>query len=149
MTATFTRILGRASEPRSAARLHDLAHDGKVEYVVLKPEDALRKRLRTTTDKGTECMIALARGQMLADGSILELGERAVVIRLQEARWLTLEPRDQAAALELGYLCGNLHWRVRFEELRILVAMEGPEEDYLARLQGMFAGGRARRVGDV
>ena len=45
-------------------------------------------------------------------------------------------PRDEATALELGYLCGNLHWRVRFADKRILIAMEGPEESYLARLQG-------------
>ena len=122
-------MLGFANEPRSAARLHDLSHDGKVEFLALSREDALRKRLRAITDKGTECLIALARDQKLEDGVILELGDRAVVVRMTEERWLALQPRDETAALELGYFCGNLHWRVRFGEKRILVAMEGPEEE--------------------
>ncbi len=66
---------------------------------------------------------------------------------MTEERWLALEPGDEATALELGYLCGNLHWRVRFADKRILIAMEGPEESYLARLQGVLSSGKARRVG--
>jgi hypothetical protein len=38
---------------------------------------------------------------------------------------------------------------VRFQEKRILIAMEGPEESYLARLHGMLSSGKATRVGDV
>ena len=51
-----------------------------------------------------------------------------------------------AAALELGYFAGNLHWRVRFEGERLLVALEGPEEDYLSRLKPFLDVGRARRA---
>ena len=125
---TFSKVLGFASDPQSAAHLHHLSHEGKVEYLALNRDDALRKRLRATTDKGTECLIALTRDQKLEDGAVLELGDHAIVVRMNEERWLALEPCDETAALELGYFCGNLHWRVRFGEKRILIAMEGPEE---------------------
>jgi urease accessory protein len=119
-----------------------------VESLLITREDALRKRLRATTDKGTECVIALPRDQKLEDGAILELGERAIIIRMADERWLALEPRAETEALELGYFCGNFHWRVKFKDNRILVALEGPEETYLERLQEMLSSGKARRVED-
>jgi urease accessory protein len=143
---TFNRVLGFASEPKIASLLHELSHQGQVEYLVLGREDAARKRLRAVTDKGTECLIAISRSETLADGAVLELGDAAVVVRMADDRWLALQARDQSAALELGYFCGNLHWRVRFIPDRILIALEGPEEDYLARLHPLLASGKARRA---
>jgi len=141
----FSKVLGFASDPQIASQLHDLSHNDKVEYLVLNREDAARKRLRAITDKGSECLIAIPRNEALSDGAVLELGDRALVVRMADERWLTLRARDQSAALELGYFCGNLHWRVRFLRDRILVALEGPEQDYLDRLQPLFASGRAFR----
>ncbi len=74
--------------------------------------------------------------------------DQAIVVRLTEERWLGLVPGDAAAALELGYFAGNLHWRVRFDGAKILIALEGPEEDYLVRLEPFFKDGRARRDDD-
>jgi urease accessory protein len=143
---TFNHVLGFASEPKIASLLHELSHQGQVEYLVLGREDSARKRLRAMTDKGTECLIAIPRSETLADGAVLELGDAAVVVRMADDRWLVLQARDQSAALELGYFCGNLHWRVRFIPDRILIALEGPEEDYLARLHPLLASGKARRA---
>jgi urease accessory protein len=139
----FNKVLGFASDPQIASQLHDLSHNDKVEYLVLNREDAPRKRLRAVTDKGSECLIAIPRNEALSDGAVLELGDRAVVVRMADERWLTLRARDQSAALELGYFCGNLHWRVRFVRDQILVALEGPEQDYLDRLQPLLSTGRA------
>jgi urease accessory protein len=145
---TFTRVLGFASDREIAAKLHDLSHEGKVEYLLLDRNDAPRKRLRAKTDKGTECLIALPRNEGLGEGAVLELGGQATVVRMNEERWLTVEAFDQAAALELGYFCGNLHWRVRFDDKRIQIALEGPEEDYLTRLDHLIATQRARPIAD-
>lgn len=135
----ITKICGFASEPVLAERLHDIGHKDGVEYLVLAREDVHRRRLRARTDRGTDCLIALPRDQSLGDGAVLLLEEaRAVVVRLAEERWLPLDTRDKATALEVGYFAGNLHWRVRFEGERLLVALEGPEEDYLARLQPLL-----------
>lgn len=147
MEVRVTEVLGFASDPALAERLHLLSHDGRVEQVTLAQDDVHRRRLRATTDKGTDCLIALPRDQALGDGAVLLLDEsRAVVVRLAEERWLALAPRDSAAALELGYFAGNLHWRVRFQGARLLVALEGREADYLARLQPFLDDGRARRL---
>ena len=142
-------ILGYASDPALAERLHRLGHDGAVEYLFLDHKDTLRHRLRVTTDKGTDCAIALDRAQHLGDGAVLlaEAG-RAIVVRMTEERWLRLAPADAAAALQLGYHAGNLHWRVRFDRAVLEVALEGPEEAYLERLGPLFAEGRVRRPAD-
>ena len=142
-------IVGHADEPAISARLHTLRHANGIEYVVLEPADTARRRLRVATDRGTDCAIALAREAALEDGSVLYLNdERAVVVRLQALRWLTLEPRDTEAALELGYHCGNLHWKVAFDGTVLRVAIEHEEASYLARLSAFLEDGRARIVED-
>jgi urease accessory protein len=141
----FSKVLGFASDPQLAPLLHKLSHQGKVEFLILRPEDAARKRLRAVTDKGNDCLIAIPRTETLSDGAVLALGETAVVVRIADERWLTLSARDTSAALELGYFCGNLHWRVRFLPERIMVALEGSEQDYLERLEPLLASGKASR----
>lgn len=142
-------VAGHAGEPELAERLHGLGHAGKVEYLTLDRNDTLRKRLRAVSDKGTECAIAIERGQSLDNGAVLFAEDgRAIVVRMNEQAWLRLRPRDAAAALELGYWVGNLHWRVRFEGEVIAIALDGPESNYLARLEPLMADGRAARAGD-
>ncbi len=143
----LTRILGNATEPEFAERLHTLEHDGRVETITLDAADTARKRLRVSTDKGTDCAVAIARSDRLANGAVLLLEDnRAVVVRMRETMWLALSPRDLAAALDLGYFCGNLHWRVRFEGAVLKVALDGPRETYIARLAQHLADGRARII---
>jgi len=149
MPTTVTQIIGFASESDLAERLHGLDHAGCVEYLPLEQQDVHRRRLRAVTDRGTECLVALPRDQVLGDGAVLVLDDdRAIVVRLTEERWLGLVPRDAAAAMELGYFAGNLHWRVRFDGERLLIALEGPEEDYLERLAPFLEDRRARRDDD-
>lgn len=143
----LSAILGLATDHDLHERLHALEHRGAVETIVLEPRDMARHRLRTETDKGTACAIALPRDVTLEDGAVLLLeDDRAVVVRSAVQRWLALVPRDAAAALELGYHAGNLHWRVHFEAGRLLVALEGPEATYLDRLTAFLEDGRARRA---
>lgn len=145
----LTRILGNASEPEIAERLHDCSHHGRVETITLDPADTARKRLRLTTDAGTDCAIALSRAEHLENGSVLLLErDRAIVVRMRETEWLRLSPEGTAAALELGYFCGNLHWRVRFDGPILEVALDGPRQNYLDRLGAHLESGKARLVGD-
>jgi urease accessory protein len=140
---TITAIVGTASDPSLADRLHQLDHDDRVEVLVVGEEDASRRRLRGTTDKGTDVAIALAPGDRLVDGAVLLLDEtRAIVLRTAEPRWLRLTPRDADAALEAGYCAGNHHWKVRFEPGALLIATQGPAEHYVDRLQPLVRSGR-------
>lgn len=145
----LNRIVGRASDADVAPRLHDLEHAGAVEYVILGQEDARRHRLRATTDKGTECAIALPRNQHLSNGAVLLLTDaRAIVVRTRSEDWLVLSPAGIAAALEVGYFAGNMHWRVGFEGERLRIALEGPRQDYLDRLHHLLSAGRVEVVSD-
>ena len=88
----------------------------------------------------------LPRTERLSNGAVLLLeSDRAVVVRLREAEWLALQPRDAAAALELGYFAGNMHWPVRFDGAALKIALHGPAEGYLERLDHLLKDGRIRR----
>lgn len=140
---TITEILGTASEAAIADRLHHLEHHDRVEFLVVDRSDTLRRRLRGKTDKGTEIAVALDRNQQLADGAVLLLDQaRAIVVRMSKQSWLRIKPRCADAALEAGYCAGNHHWRVRFAPGAILVAMEGPAEHYIARLDHLLKANR-------
>jgi len=140
-------VIGQAADPAVAERLHALRHTGSIEYVVLEPADTARRRLRVETDQGTDCAIALPRDAELGDGAVLYLSEdRAVVVRLEALHWLTIEPRDTAAALALGYHCGNLHWKVEFSDGCLRVALEHDKARYLARLDAYLEDGRAKII---
>lgn len=77
----------------------------------------------------------------------LERG-RAVMVRAAETQWLAVEPVDVAAAIELGYRSGNMHWRVAFGGPILRIALNGPKADYVARLAPLLAAGRLKEVGD-
>jgi len=139
-------ILASATDADVAEKLHRLAHRGAVERVTLDAADTARRRLRVTTDKGTDCAIALPRESRLFNGAVLLLDAdtRAIVVRVAEEEILRLCPADAAAALELGFQAGNLHWRVRFEDAVLAVLLDGPRDDYLVRLEPLLAAGRLR-----
>lgn len=140
---TVTGIIGTASDPLLADKLHHLEHHNRVEILTVSEDDALRRRLRGKTDKGTDVAIALNRNDQLVDGAVLLLDEtRAIVLHRAEQRWLRLVPSDAGAALEAGYCAGNQHWKVSFEPDALLVAMQGPVEHYLARLEPLLKSGR-------
>src|SRR5258705_10058903 len=120
-------IIGAATAPSNADRLHHLGHHGQVEYLSLSSEDTQRHRMRVSTDAGTECAVVLDRAQQLFNGAVLMLtDERAVVVRMRETEWLTLAPRDTACGLALRYFAGKMHWAVRFEGSWLGIGLQGP-----------------------
>ena len=140
-------ILGQVSDPQLAEQLHSLEHAGQVEFLSLSSSDVQRHRLRLLSDRGTDCAIRLERHQQLRNGAVLMLDrQRAIVVQMQDQLTLDLQPRDTAAALELGYFAGNMHWAVRFAGDCLRIPLNGPEADYLERLGPMLADGRVRRV---
>jgi urease accessory protein len=142
-------IVGHVDDASLHDALHRLDHAGRLEQVTLGADDMLRRRLRVRTDRGTECAIALAREEKLFDGAVLFLDrDRAVTVRAAEASWLSVQPADMAAAIELGYCSGNMHWRVAFAGPVLRIALNGPKSDYLARLAPLFDAGRIKEVGD-
>jgi urease accessory protein len=145
----LSEIVGKAGDPEISGRLRELGRFGKVEYIALSGDSGLRHRLRVVTDHGTECAVTLERSARLFDGAVLLLEpDRAIVTRLAERDWLSLAPRDSAAALELGYQAGNSHWTVRFDGPVLRIALEGPEQSYLDRLAPLICDHRVTRVDD-
>ena len=142
-------IVGNADDPALHQALHRLTHARRVEYIALGSDDILRRRLRVKTDKGNEFAIALSRQEKLFDGAVLLLdGNRAVIVRADATAWLVLQPLDTAAAIELGYCSGNMHWRVSFAGPVLRIALNGPKSEYLARLAPLLSAGRVKEVTD-
>jgi len=143
----LSSILGYAADEPFDSALHDLSHAGKVEYLTISPDDTSRRRMRAITNKGTECAIVLNRDQQLSDGAVLNISDNlAIVVRLAQQKWLLLEAQNHAAALEVGYFIGNLHWKVEFEGERLKVALQGPLQTYLDRLELLIKTGKVRAL---
>lgn len=143
MTMILETIIGATTDPWIVAPLHRLEHLDAVETVTLPREDMSRKRLRARTDKGTEIAIALDRATALFDGAVLLLDARAaIVVRMEPEQWLRLRPRDLTQAMGIGFFAGNLHWRVRFAEGELRIAVERDRSVYLERLADWLADGR-------
>ena len=120
----LTQILGGEHDPALADRLHDVSHAGRIEEIALGRDDLARRRIRIRTDAGTDCAIAIARSDKLFDGAVLLLEPtRAIVVRMEPERWLSIAAESEAAALHLGYFAGNMHWRVRFDGTILHIAL--------------------------
>ena len=135
-------VLGSRHDPAFADALHRLAHLDRIDKLVIDSAESARRRFRSMTTLGLEVAIALPRDQRLADGAVLALeADYALLLQVTTPQWLRLTARDAAAALELGYQAGNLHWRVKFDDTVLLVALEQPSEVYRDRLQHMIDAG--------
>lgn len=137
------RVIGGRHDATIAESLHRLEHRDAVDVLTIKTAETERRRFRAITARGEEIAIALPRDQILHDGAVLVLEpDHAIVVRVATPRWLRFVPRDAAAAVELGYNAGNLHWRVKFDGPVLMVALEGPAEGYRLRLRRMIDDGR-------
>ena len=135
-------VVGHEHDPAIAPRLHHLRGHGAVELLHLPTSDLERRRLRATGDGGTDYAVVLPRDQRLRDGAVLHLDEHtAVVVRAGARRVLTFRATDVPSALRLGFLAGHLHWKAAFDGDLVQVPAEGPDADYLNRLDDLVARG--------
>jgi urease accessory protein len=146
-------IVGWVTDHEVADRLHELRHDPDlehaVEYLHLDVHDLDRKRLRATSDAGTDYAIVLPRDSALADGAVLLLEpDRAVVVLAGAPRTMTLRANDIGAALRLGFLVGQLHWKADQCDESVVVHLEGPESDYTSRIVELLQSGRVESLDD-
>jgi len=138
----ISEIIGNQDQPEIASALHRLGHDGALDSLVLSRADLSRRRVRARTEAGNDVAIALRRDQSLFDGAVLRLDQDvALVVRVEAEHWLRVKPADECVALRLGYFAGNLHWRVKFDERDLLVAVETDVASLVSRLQPMIDAG--------
>lgn len=136
-------IVGSRSQSSISEPLHRLDHAGALDFVDIAVADLPRRRLLTQTRRGERLAIALPRDQKLYDGAVLFLDrERAIIVKARTEAWLRITPATVSDAIELGYHAGNLHWRVAFDGPFLMVALEGPPEDYLSRIEPLLTSGR-------
>ena len=140
-------IVGSERDEVLSRKLHKLRHEGNIEYLFVQETDIGRRRLRLSTDRGTDCGISLSRNEVLEDGAVLFLDDgRAIVVRVGAAETLRLRPRSSEAALRLGWNAGNLHWKVKFDSGDLVVLVDGTREEYLARVAALISEGLVEAV---
>ena len=140
-------IVGSERDEVLSRKLHKLRHEGNIEYLFVQETDIGRRRLRLSTDRGTDCGISLSRNEVLEDGAVLFLDDgRAIVVRVGAAQTLRLRPRSSEAALRLGWNAGNLHWKVKFDSGDLVVLVDGTREEYLARVVALISEGLVEAV---
>lgn len=117
------RTLGNLHQTESIALdVQRLEKQGKVERVFIPFHDAGRRRIRVTTDHGTNIGVDLPDGHSLQDGDVLagEDGtDRLVVIEVAPSEAMALRmskeiPADQLFefGVKLGHMLGNQHWPI-------------------------------------
>jgi urease accessory protein len=138
-------IIGSVSDAALHDRIHDLEHAHAVDFLLLPRQDLSRRRFRSSTEKGCDIAISLARDEQLFDGAVLMLDHaNALVVKVEAEDWLRLTPRDQSAALQVGFHAGNLHWRVRFDGEDLLVAVERHLQSYTDRIDALIKDGSVK-----
>jgi urease accessory protein len=136
------QVLGARHDAAIADALHRLEHRDAVDVLTIKSAELQRRRFKALTNRGEEIAVALPRDQTLHDGAVLVLEpDHAIIVQVSTPTWLRFVPRDAAAAVELGYNAGNLHWRVKFDGSTLMVAQEGPAESYSVRLRRLIESG--------
>lgn len=114
-------IIGDAGEDRYAGRA--------TETIQLSAQEATKRRLRCTTDAGTDVGIDVAPGTFLSHGAVLhDDGVRIIVVARRPERVMTLSlpPTLAATALvqlaaRIGHAFGNQHVPIEIEGLMIRV----------------------------
>jgi urease accessory protein len=102
-------ILGDDTDPRFAGRVR--------ERLRVASHDAAKRRLRATTDAGTDIAVDLPRGSFLCHGAVIaDDGARIVVVDRVPEEALVLRFSSElsrndlvAAAARLGHAFGNQH----------------------------------------
>ena len=142
-------IVGSASDAPIARRLHALEHRDAVEILYVPDAEAGRHRLRLTTDRGTDCALILGRDETLTDGAVVLMEPaRAITVRIGALKTLTLRPDGIEAAIQLGWNAGNLHWRVKIRGRDLVILLDGPEAEYLARIKPLLDAGSVTIVAE-
>ncbi len=114
-------ILGQEGDERFAGR--------RREVLLVDSADAAKRRLRATTDAGTDVAVDLERGAYLAHGAVLaDDGERIVVVERKPEEALVvrlrlaLPPAELVRqAVQIGNAFGNQHVPVEVENGEIRV----------------------------
>jgi urease accessory protein len=145
---TFREVIGHSSDVEFHDLLHELQRGGRVARLHVPTAELGRRRFKAVDQNGVEYGVALARGDVLRDGSVLLLSaERAVVVDAEAPQTLKLRALTVEGGVQLGWHAGHLHWRVRMDEDTMTVLLDAPREEYLARIESWVAAGAIQAVG--
>ncbi|MFV0523149.1 MAG: urease accessory protein UreE [Acidimicrobiales bacterium] len=114
-----------------ALEIQRLEKQGGVEHVHIPFNDAGRRRLRITTDRGTPVGVDLPTDRALQDGDVLEGADGTLIlieVAPSEAMALRLTaeipPEDRFEfGVRLGHMLGNQHWPITITDGVVLTPL--------------------------
>ena len=144
------RVLGNTrNDERLALAVQAKEKSGEAERVLVSFHDAQRRRLRLTTEGGTEVGIDLAAGRALQDGDVLYRSpdeSRVVVVEVAPSEAVAIRlsremPPEElfAFAVRLGHMLGNQHWPIQIEHDVVLtpVSIDRKVMDTVLKAHGL------------
>jgi urease accessory protein len=98
------------ADSSAAPHLDCSATEGRIEHILLDWEDRRKPRQRVVTDQGTEVVLALPRGTVLAHGDCL-YQDKALTIKVQAKAQsvLTIFPINAVETCRVAHHLGNWH----------------------------------------
>jgi urease accessory protein len=124
----MTILVENLPEQRSAS--------GPVEYVSMSWHDRCKPRLRVTTEKGTELALALPRGTVISDGTLLyDSPERSVCAKASAEDLIVVPAPSPRIAATVAHHLGNWHRSLQvMDDGSIATEEDAPYVEWLERV---------------
>ena len=114
-----------------------------VERIAISRAESERLRMRKSTDRGTDVVLAMPAGTRLRHGDVVSLAEKMIVVAIEPEKVavVKLKNSDARTAVLVGHAIGNLHRPVKVEDNRIILPIQSDGEiEMLKRQLGPVAG---------
>ncbi len=111
------------------------AANGPVEYIELTWHERTKPRLRSKTTAGNDVALALPRGSVLHDGTLVyDTPERSIVVRANLEDVVLVEPADVREACKIAHHLGNWHRSLELCDGGVIATEnDQPLEDWLKK----------------
>ncbi|MCM1503883.1 MAG: urease accessory protein UreE [Muribaculum sp.] len=128
----FSEVIGNIHTDKDLA---DKISKAQVEYLDLDQWTAQKSRFIVSSDKGTQCAVALKRNHQLIEGDVLEYDpstNKAIVARIELSPVFVIdlsavEKQDKLSiiqtCIELGHAIGNQHWPAVIKGTKVYVPL--------------------------
>ena len=102
------------------------------EYLLISRNDLEKKRLRRTTDKGTDVIITLDSGNHLHNGDVLIQQEKHIIIKQIPEKIISVTIKESENFFEilvlLGHIIGNRHRPIYIKDDMVQFPIQSVEE---------------------
>jgi urease accessory protein len=107
--------------------------EGPKEHIQMDWHQRQKHRQKCTTDAGTEIALALPRGTVLCNGTMIyNTPERTILVRSAQQNVIVVRAESALQACKIAHHMGNWHRSMHvLEDMTILLEADGPLQSWL------------------